>query len=201
MPERAPRAVRRMIHRRILTPRFGSLRVEHTFVMEVHEASGRAHGACGEKQVERGVALEVIEDEAQRAFQAKRRIAAHKSSRRIFGCAAQEFRHRVPGGKSVLEGSVDPPPAVTGDTMPAASPTSSARDAATGATIPPQGINPARTPVGAALRKSMAGAIFSRSAAIASLGFHVVPVWRRARPACTPPTPASTQPTETTWTS
>ncbi len=62
------------------------------------------------------------------------------------------------------------PPAVTGDTIPAASPTSITRRAATGATTPPQGIMPARIEAGCLSPKSATGAIFSRNARIAPVG-------------------------------
>src|SRR5581483_10486218 len=72
------------------------------------------------------------------------------------------------------------PPAVTGETMPAASPTSSARLAATGRTTPPQGIMPARTDEGRRPRKSHSGAIFSSNAAIAAPACEASPRTRRA---------------------
>src|SRR6266480_4561692 len=86
------------------------------------------------------------------------------------------------------------PPAVTGETIPAASPTSSTRRAAAGLTTPPQGIRPARTACGACVNGN-SGAILRRNAAIEAFKPAETPGRRRrARPTCKTPTPWTTQP-------
>jgi hypothetical protein len=85
------------------------------------------------------------------------------------------------------------PPAVTGDTMPAASPTSSARSRATTGSTPPQGIIPARTATGGASPGDTTDSIFLRNGASRSAFASLWPR-RRARPTWLTPTPSSAQP-------
>ena len=61
--------------------------VENTFAMEVHDTRGRTHRPRAEQQVEREVALKVIEQEPQAALQPESRVCADEGARGVFAAA------------------------------------------------------------------------------------------------------------------
>src|SRR3954470_21291747 len=84
-----------------------SRRIEYTLAMKVDDARRGAHRPRAEQNVEREIALEVIEQETQETLQAEVRIRAHEAMRGIRAAVLQIFRDDTPGGGTVLERGVN----------------------------------------------------------------------------------------------
>ncbi len=157
-------------------------------MMEEHRPSEGAEPRAFECAVDEHVGRAQVERRAHRVLPRECRIdAAERHVDR--GTPVEEVaRDREPAARPERS-AVWMPPAVSGDTRPAASPTSTTSRVAKGRTVPPIGISPPRVPIRRARSKSKTRATramkrsrFGRAGS------------RLASPTCVRPTPGTTHP-------
>src|SRR5262245_20734170 len=81
--------------------------VDGVLAVEVDDTRRGTHGASAEQDVEREVALEVVEQKPQEPLGAEAWIRLHEGLARIAAAAVEEIRNRLTGGEPMLERGVN----------------------------------------------------------------------------------------------